>query len=50
MAKNTLKNKRNGFFQSGKQDITFLSFVLILLTIGLVMLFFGKLCLFFGVL
>lgn len=39
MAKNTLKNKRNGFFQSGKQDITFLSFVLILLTIGLVMLF-----------
>lgn len=39
MAKSTLKNKRSGFFQSGKLDITFLSFVLILLTIGLVMLF-----------
>lgn len=39
MAKATLKNKRSGFFQSGKLDITFLSFVLILLTIGLVMLF-----------
>ena len=39
MAKGTLKNKRNGFFQSGKLDITFLSFVLILLTVGLVMLF-----------
>ncbi len=31
--------KKDGFFQSGKLDITFLSFVLILLTIGLVMLF-----------
>ncbi len=39
MAKVTSKNKRNGFWQSGKLDITFLSFVLILLTIGLVMLF-----------
>lgn len=39
MAKATLKNKRSGFLQSGKLDITFLSFVLILLTIGLVMLF-----------
>lgn len=39
MAKSTLKNKRDGFFQNGKLDITFLSFVLILLTIGLVMLF-----------
>ena len=39
MAKSTLKNKRDGFFQNGKIDITFLSFVLILLTIGLVMLF-----------
>lgn len=39
MAKAKLKNKRNGFWQSGKLDITFLSFVLILLTIGLVMLF-----------
>lgn len=39
MAKATLKNKRSSFFQGGKLDITFLSFVLILLTIGLVMLF-----------
>ena len=39
MAKTNLKNKKSGFFQSGKLDITFLSFVLILLTIGLVMLF-----------
>ncbi|MBQ8267111.1 MAG: FtsW/RodA/SpoVE family cell cycle protein, partial [Clostridia bacterium] len=39
MANAALKNKRSGFFQSGKLDITFLSFVLILLTIGLVMLF-----------
>lgn len=39
MAKTTLKNKRNNFFQSGKIDITFLSIILILLTIGLVMLF-----------
>ncbi len=33
------KRKRNGKFKDGKMDITFLSFVLILLTIGLVMLF-----------
>ncbi|MBQ8740789.1 MAG: putative lipid II flippase FtsW [Clostridia bacterium] len=39
MAKANLKNKKSGFFQSGKLDITFLSLVLILLTIGLVMLF-----------
>lgn len=39
MAKSPSKNKKYGFFQSGKLDITFLSFVLILLTIGLVMLF-----------
>ena len=39
MAKNTLKGRNNGFIQKGKLDITFLSFVLILLTIGLVMLF-----------
>lgn len=39
MAKTNFKNKKSGFFQSGKLDITFLSFVLILLTIGLVMLF-----------
>ncbi len=39
MAKTTQKNKRNGIIQSGKLDITFLSLVLILLTIGLVMLF-----------
>ncbi len=39
MAKSNLKNKRSGFFQSGKLDITFLSLVLILLTVGLVMLF-----------
>ncbi len=39
MAKATLRNKRNSFWQSGKLDITFLSLVLILLTIGLVMLF-----------
>ncbi len=39
MAKTTIKKKKNSFWQSGKLDITFLSFVLILLTIGLVMLF-----------
>ena len=39
MAKNAAKLKKNKFIQSGKLDITFLSFVLILLTIGLVMLF-----------
>lgn len=38
MAK-AIKNKRNSFWQSGKLDITFLSLVLILLTVGLVMLF-----------
>ena len=43
MANNTLKNKKgtrqSAFWQTGSLDITFLSFVLILLTIGLVMLF-----------
>lgn len=41
MAKSILKNQKNnsGFWQKGSLDITFLSFVLILLTIGLVMLF-----------
>ena len=39
MAKSNLKNKRFGIIQTGKLDITFLSLVLILLTIGLVMLF-----------
>lgn len=39
MAKAISKNKRNGFIQQGKLDITFLSLVLILLTIGLIMLF-----------
>ncbi len=39
MAKAILKNKKNSYWQSGKIDITFLSLVLILLTIGLVMLF-----------
>lgn len=38
MAKSSINNK-NGLFQKGKLDITFLSLVLILLTIGLVMLF-----------
>ena len=38
MAKSTTNNK-NGLFQKGKLDITFLSLILILLTIGLVMLF-----------
>ncbi len=39
MAKTISKNKKSGFWQSGNLDITFLSFVLILLTVGLVMLF-----------
>lgn len=43
MANNMLKNKKgtrqSAFWQTGSLDITFLSFVLILLTIGLVMLF-----------
>lgn len=39
MPKNPSKAGRSGFIQQGKLDITFLSFVLILLTIGLVMLF-----------
>ncbi len=39
MAKSGARRKRGGFIQSGKLDITFLSFVLILVTIGLVMLF-----------
>ncbi|MBR6902371.1 MAG: hypothetical protein IKN39_00595, partial [Clostridia bacterium] len=39
MAKNNTKTKKDGFFLSGKLDVTFLSFVMILLTVGLVMLF-----------
>ena len=39
MAKTVAKSKKSGFIQNGKLDITFLSFVLILLTVGLVMLF-----------
>ncbi len=39
MAKSVQKSQKNGLFQKGKFDITFLSLVLILLTIGLVMLF-----------
>lgn len=39
MAKNIVKAKKGGCIQNGKLDITFLSFVLILLTVGLVMLF-----------
>lgn len=39
MATTPTKNKKKSFFQTGKLDITFLSLVLILLTIGLVMLF-----------
>ena len=39
MAKSPLKNRNNGFWQQGNLDITFLSFVLILLATGLVMLF-----------
>ncbi len=39
MTKSASKKSKNGFFQKGKLDITFLSLVLILLTVGLVMLF-----------
>ena len=39
MATNGARRKRGGFIQNGKLDITFLSFVLVLVTIGLVMLF-----------
>lgn len=39
MAKKAVRKKRYGFIQEGRLDITFLAFVLILLTIGLVMLF-----------
>lgn len=39
MTGNTKRRKRNNFIQIGRLDVTFLSFVLILLTIGLVMLF-----------
>lgn len=39
MTRRTEKTKRKVFVQNGKLDITFLSIVLILLTIGLVMLF-----------
>ena len=39
MAKESVGTKKNKIFLSGKLDVTFLSFVLVLLTIGLVMLF-----------
>ncbi len=39
MPRNTSKVKKNGVIQNGKLDITFLSIVLIILTVGLVMLF-----------
>lgn len=39
MEKKVSKRKNSSFLQKGRLDITFLSFVLILLTIGLVMLF-----------
>lgn len=39
MAKKAVRKKRFGLIQEGRLDITFLAFVLILLTIGLVMLF-----------
>ena len=39
MAQRTVRREKGGITQSGKLDITFLSLVLILLTIGLVMLF-----------
>ena len=39
MAKSGARRKRGGLIQIGKLDLTFLSFVLILVTIGLVMLF-----------
>ena len=39
MAKKAVRGKKHSFWQEGKLDITFLSFVLVILTIGLVMLF-----------
>ena len=39
MAQRTVRREKGGITQRGKLDITFLSLVLILLTIGLVMLF-----------
>lgn len=39
MAKKAVRRKKLSFFQEGKLDITFLSFVLVILTVGLVMLF-----------
>lgn len=39
MSEGIKRRKRNNFIQLGRLDVTFLSFVLILLTIGLVMLF-----------
>lgn len=39
MAKENTEAKKNRLFLNGKLDITFLSFVLVLLTVGLVMLF-----------
>ncbi len=39
MAKKAVRKKRFGLIQEGRLDITFLAFVLILLTVGLVMLF-----------
>lgn len=39
MANSVAKSQKGGFIQNGRLDITFLSFVLILLTVGLVMLF-----------
>lgn len=39
MAKKNTETKKNKLFLNGKLDITFLSFVLVLLTVGLVMLF-----------
>ena len=39
MAKDNIKPKKSRIFLSGKVDVTFLSFVMILLTIGLVMFF-----------
>ncbi len=39
MAKSSARRKRGGIIQIGKLDLTFLSFVLVLVTIGLVMLF-----------
>lgn len=39
MANESVDTKKNGLFLNGKLDVSFLSFVLILLTVGLVMLF-----------